>query len=550
MLDFYMAKPVDAVDASAIAIDRRKPTRIRNLASSWPVMAWSLNELSERLGETRLRARPCNSLHEYGFPGPADKYVTIREYFAADAQRATSVIFENDYHTVHSLIRDGYDLPRLLQDVHGSPIFSAGRQHTGVGFHRHNESWLAQVRGRKMWLLLPAGSPRPEALPPWWYLRKRPSGMRVYILEPGEIFFIPNMWWHATWNLDEITWALGWEGGASSSWPEPMHAIADGNLSKLVRWGLRSSERVTPQMAELAARGGHVSVLRWLLKEGAHARMEQHSTALAMAASRGGHVSILELLSMWGIPVLPPHNSVQGTSALHEAARCGQPCAVSWLLHNSATPHMRNAAGSQAIHLAAFHGHPLIVKALLCASAAAESLDARGSAPLLHASFNGHTAVAELLLAARASVEASDALKMTPLHHAALRGHATLAALLLVSQGDVGALDHESRTPLHLSAHGYQDADDPLGGIRSAPDANMAVVEALLAARAATITADRHGLYPYQYAEARGHLRVAELLLTFRDGESVADGGTGHRSCAVNRASSWPHQQSTFLAVD
>ena len=52
-------------------------------------------------------------------------------------------------------ILDGFAVPELLAGIHGAPIFSVGRKDTGVGFHRHSATWLAQLQGRKLWLLVP-----------------------------------------------------------------------------------------------------------------------------------------------------------------------------------------------------------------------------------------------------------------------------------------------------------------------------------------------------------------------------------------------------------
>ena len=127
-----------------------------------------MQDFSKNLGETLLRVRPCTSLHEYGNPGPAESLASLGAYMSQEP--ATGVIFENDYHLVYDAIRDAYAAPSLLSEIHGAPIFSAGRGHTGVGFHHHHESWLAQLVGRKVWLLLPPGASRPPSVPPWWHL--------------------------------------------------------------------------------------------------------------------------------------------------------------------------------------------------------------------------------------------------------------------------------------------------------------------------------------------------------------------------------------------
>ena len=40
--------------------------------------------------------------------------------------------------------------------------------------------------------------------------------------------------WHATWNLDDISVAAGWEAGDSGQWSPEMHAVADGDVPSLV----------------------------------------------------------------------------------------------------------------------------------------------------------------------------------------------------------------------------------------------------------------------------------------------------------------------------
>ncbi|CAE8709955.1 unnamed protein product, partial [Polarella glacialis] len=221
-------------------LDRTRPVRLRGLTDSWPLRqmltAGSDNNknnlgfeqlLRSELGELHFRLRPSATLHEYGYAGPAESRITLRQYFApGGCPPARGVIFENDFHQAMPALGKAYSVPQLLSDVHGKPLFSAGRRHTGIGFHRHNESWLAQLHGRKVWFLVPEGLDRPPALPPWWYLRERPQGMLTCILEPGEVLFVPGGWWHSTWNIDERSFALGWEGdgGDEPSCPA-MHAI-------------------------------------------------------------------------------------------------------------------------------------------------------------------------------------------------------------------------------------------------------------------------------------------------------------------------------------
>lgn len=516
---------VEIIDAALVAdLERDRPIRLQGLIDSWPALQWDQDELISRIGDLCFRLRPCATLHEYGFPGPAESHVSLRDYFRATASPAFGVLFENDFHAAHRALGGFCRMPPLLQKVHGSPIFSAGRRHTGVGFHRHNESWLAQLRGRKAWLLVPPDADRPVALPPWWYLKERPPDLMVCVLHPGEVLFLPSGWWHATWNLDDFTVAFGWEGGASAVWGPEMHAIADGDMKRLIHWGLHSADRATSAMAELAARGGHTEVLRWLLREDADVGLGENGTPAALKAARGGHLAVLEILLRCGYAGVVDSSDKRSDSItpLHEASRCGQVDAAVWLLQHRADASMRNSDGFEPVHLAAFYGHCRVVDALLAAGVFCDAPDGKGSAPLLHAAFNGHAATAELLLAARASLSTYDALRMTPLHVAALRGHSVLVGRLLELHADHRALDTERRAPLHLCAHGYEDMGDPRQGVRLARNSNFSAAKVLLEAGADLSLCDAAGMTPADYALVRDHRLLASLLLQRRLPEAAA----------------------------
>lgn len=487
-------------------LDSERPLRIGGLIDDWRCRKWQIRDFCSCLSETSLRTRPCASLHEYGNPGPAHQVMSLSEYFSAGPSKA--VIFENDYHAVHAALRGTYTIPALLSGIHGAPIFSAGRRHTGVGFHHHHESWLAELVGRKVWFLLPPGSPRPPAIPPWWYTRQPPPGLQVAILEPGEVMYVPTGWWHATWNLDDSV-ALGWEGShGSKSWTNEMHAIADGDLSRLIF----SSHAWTPPRsrgaAYLAARLGDVDILARILAAaapGLHQDFELLSDMIKIAAHRG-HVSVLEMLVKMAAAHGMQSTALLG-SALVEAATYGAQAVVLWLLAQKADI----AHDGHALQKASFYGHPSVVECLLLARADVEHQDdLQRSTPLLHAAFNGHAPVVEALLRRRASLDACDRMGMAPLHLASLRGHVGVARMLILAKADIQTKDCQGRTALHLAAHGYQDRDP--SGFRSGPDANMQVAWVLLGSRADLQSQDRAGARAVDFAQAQGHAGLQHLL--------------------------------------
>jgi len=511
--------------------DRTKPLRICGLTDAWPARALDREQFLSMFGDLRFRLRPCATLHEYGYPGPTTVYTTLREYFAEGHALSTGgVVFENDFHGAHRALGYCYKVPDILGELHGKPIFSAAKEHTGVGFHCHSESWLAQLHGRKAWFLLPKDADPPPMLPPWWYLRERPRGLLVSVLEPGEVMVVPDCWWHATWNLDEFTLAVGWEGGACSSWTAEMHAIADGDCGRLEDALVSSGREVNEQMLELAGRSGHADVLRLLInRAGAASLLRRFATEVAVAAARGDHICVLDLLREIGLcaasmQVLHGRGS-RGSTALHEASCCGQLLATRWLLIHGADIRAKDGACCEPLHLAALHGQARVAQALLDAAAHVDANHTRGGTKALsQAAFNGHPSVSATLLAARARVDAQDSLGMTALHYAALRGHSMVAEALLLARADVTMCDHERRTALHFAARGYEDRDKlpvPDVGFSSAPDANFAVTSTLLAARADPRARDGQGFFPLDYARGNKHVGVVQLL-GLRAGESTS----------------------------
>lgn len=128
-----------------------RPCRLSQLTEDWEVRAWDLPRWRQAFESKRFRLRPCSSLHRYGYAGPSLGLTTLEGYFES-SQRGT-YIFENDFGDPEILAK--LKVPEVLRHIHGAPIFSVSKRHTGVGFHRHSTAWLAQLQGSKLWLLVP-----------------------------------------------------------------------------------------------------------------------------------------------------------------------------------------------------------------------------------------------------------------------------------------------------------------------------------------------------------------------------------------------------------
>ncbi|CAJ1443145.1 unnamed protein product, partial [Effrenium voratum] len=521
------AQSVPRVDGAALAEDwdRSEPLCLQGLTADWSITRQQM-EASKAI----FRLRRSSTLHEHGYAGPMEREVTLAEYFQDALQGTDAVIFENDF-LGQAPVGQGFLVPKVLQDIHGKPLFSAGRQDTGVGLHRHNESWLAQIEGRKAWILVPPDSPRPTEKAPWQYFSERPGRSQVCVVLPGEILFVPRGWWHGTWNLDD-SFAVGWEAAEFPS--EAVAAVLKNDSDALQR--LEGEERLWA--LELCARSGNLEMLKQLHAFGsrvpparATGRMEpvgpEQAPAVAIAAARSGQVPILDFLASSGLEEMMllhrhwwlPASGCRGTTALHEAASCGHVAAVRWLLqHGEAeTVAEEDDAGCVALHLAATHGQHLALKALLHARCHPDTVhEASGTTALHQAAFGGHAPAAAVLLSARAAVNAGDALQQTPLHYAALRGHCDVLRVLLEHKAQVNCADLRRKTPLHHCAEGFQLQREVLVPLVSASpaslDRNLPALQLLLAARAELRQVDQDGRTACELALAAGHTDVVALL--------------------------------------
>ena len=83
---------------------------------------------------------------------------------------------------------------------------------SGVPFHFHGPGFAETASGRKRWFMYhpdkkPHFNPDKSTLQ-WFneeYLKLKPSEMPYEcILEPSDVIYFPDRWWHATLNVDDV----------------------------------------------------------------------------------------------------------------------------------------------------------------------------------------------------------------------------------------------------------------------------------------------------------------------------------------------------------
>lgn len=126
-------------------------------------------------------------------------------------------------------------------------------------------------------------------------------------------------------------------------------ACSDGNV-KVARWAARYVA-LSPGLPSLAARGGHLDVLQWLVSEGLAPVWEAGGTWLVLTAASHGHVEMLRWLveDLGVVPSDPPETRAGRVAWRH--ASLGRP---SWW---RGVAEKRDASLRQASHRAAVTGN-------------------------------------------------------------------------------------------------------------------------------------------------------------------------------------------------
>ncbi|CAF1157080.1 unnamed protein product [Rotaria sordida] len=148
------------------------------------------------------------------------EYIKLNDYINLQKKLSKTTQWGNEtlYWFGDDLLNDQKWLNEILQYykspsysvgdfIHPSLSFGIGGQGTGVPFHFHGPGFQQIIFGRKRWYLSlekPLFDPNETTIQ--WSIEKRFTYKQPFIYEctlyPGDIIFFPNLWWHATLNLD------------------------------------------------------------------------------------------------------------------------------------------------------------------------------------------------------------------------------------------------------------------------------------------------------------------------------------------------------------
>eukprot|EP00746_Dinoflagellata_sp_MGD_P004690 gnl/MRDRNA2_/MRDRNA2_109071_c0_seq1.p1 gnl/MRDRNA2_/MRDRNA2_109071_c0~~gnl/MRDRNA2_/MRDRNA2_109071_c0_seq1.p1 ORF type:complete len:650 (-),score=125.80 gnl/MRDRNA2_/MRDRNA2_109071_c0_seq1:150-2099(-) len=557
---------------------KQKPVVLQHLIDDWLTTRWSKKEVMERFGQTPIKSNDVDdgtiqardSAGRLGFQD-----TTVGNIIEDMHLPRRPMYFIRRHHPIVQAIQEDLAVPAVVEPMKGSgPYLSFGGLNSSVNMHQHHENWLANVAGRKLWVVFPSNH-----TPPAWAWQNSACELASKGLRPThscvvhsrELIYLPDSWHHATCNLDAWTLAVGYIG--SFDLHPPAHSMAgEGNSARLLEQLVLSNgsdmsleDRDGMQPLHHAALRGHAAAVDMLAKQKADLfanglKDGEHPIHLAAAL---GHTAVLELLVEHRGDVLatdkhgrqPIHFSakygsivdlewlvMQGTSIaavnridnsqpMHVAAISGHVSVVEWLAEHRGSISAGGKAGGQPMHVAALHGHVPIIEVLRDLGATSDTpLPKDGNQPMHLAAQDGHVAAIDEFLADEdASTEAVNQEGQEPLHVAALFGHAPVVELLLDQRVNVAALARHGAQPLHFAAKGgcaevvqllvywraSISAATNVGGqpiLLAAQQGHVLVVKELLGQRASVEAAEPQNMSPIIVASIFGHVPVVQML--------------------------------------
>ena len=217
--------PPSKEDFEARYIKRSRPVILRGAIDDWPAMQrWSLGYFKARFGEREVTAVRSKDGKLYDSQAGLN-YETIRVADYVDLLEPGKPI------DLYVVLRVHEAMPELFDDIirplycrdakwYRSKFFFSGPDTNGLLHRDLPQNLYAQIVGRKRFLLLdrrctrmvhrhsflsgvPNFSPVDAEAPDLQrYPRFRDAPLMVAELEPGDLLYIPSLWWHTAHSLD------------------------------------------------------------------------------------------------------------------------------------------------------------------------------------------------------------------------------------------------------------------------------------------------------------------------------------------------------------
>mmetsp|Transcript_22669 Transcript_22669/g.29435 ORF Transcript_22669/g.29435 Transcript_22669/m.29435 type:complete len:676 (+) Transcript_22669:75-2102(+) len=205
----------------------------------------------------------------------------------------------------------------------------------------------------------------------------------------------------------------------------------------------------------LAARNGHIDVVKYLIEQGARPDRAGSGEATPLhLAAMNGRLKVVRFLASQNIPIDPVDSS--GRTPIYLAVENGKLEVVRYLYAKGASLECRNVQNSRErtlIHLAAMHGFTALVKFIAGRGHNLDCIDANSRSPLHLAAKGGHVDTVKFLAEQHIFLNRTDHKQLTALQLAARAGHADVVGAMIVNNADPEMRTSSNRlTALHLAA--------------------------------------------------------------------------------------------------
>ena len=388
--------------------------------------------------------------------------VTIGDYLQQNTSAMQVFLVEREARMTFGGLSTRLSSSDLFRGFDYRPILSLGVAASPTHFHKHQETWLHLLAGRKAWWFrMASSSPKFDPckmLPEQALNASIGDGLLFCVQHPGETVYFGNLTWHATCNIDPFVLAVGAQGHTEGI--PALHRAARHNDASALQTLLAATTTEPVNIEEKdymnrtalqhAALIGHAAALSLLVAAGAKTDAD-NPLPLATVAEFGDHDSLQVLLDA-GASL--HRTTPTGGEAIHYAAKAGHQAVLSTLLARRASPSVRGPDGAEPLHWAAMEGSPGMIDFLLRLRANPNSRMAdKATTPLHLSAASGHAALSHALLLGRADVQALDGAKMSAAQIARARGHedAALSTLLDAASPHNGA-KRVNRTVLTASS--------------------------------------------------------------------------------------------------
>mmetsp|Transcript_22046 Transcript_22046/g.39087 ORF Transcript_22046/g.39087 Transcript_22046/m.39087 type:complete len:392 (-) Transcript_22046:57-1232(-) len=260
----------------------KSPVILTNLTDDWSALSkWAEEEFTQNYGNLTLpRYTPTGTNYftdtEYQALGNVVEISANNHFIIYDTGETAGIM---------NAIRKDYNLPNILQSSSWTTILSFGGAAKGATFQRHQVAWLATIFGHKHWWLAPKTAPEPpdpqcftnqgDPRDEGFWKSQQVQYCKVY---PGEILWVPEMWWHATCNGDPYTVGLGGQGyipyahnliGENGALSPPHYAGLRGDIDQLQKYveeGLDLCNMDYPSPLHFSASNDYVEVIEKMVE--------------------------------------------------------------------------------------------------------------------------------------------------------------------------------------------------------------------------------------------------------------------------------------------